>query len=197
MSTCRNPIRPPVRRSRRRMTSRSTPSTARTHALACRRKSAAAAGSASAGRETSTDDGAGRRRSAPALAAASVRTSMRVAGGWCSVARPPASPSSAALRLHGATAGSSSGCSSHLAMAERAARARSGSPMAGRSGSGGCALDGDQPRVPRPTAVDARHGVDQRPSVGMARIGAGSARSGLPPPPRRRTSRGRASRCWR
>ena len=55
--------------------------------------------------------------------------------------------------------------------AERAARARSGSPSGIASGSGGVPSMVVRRRVAGQMPVDARHRVDQRPGVGMARIG--------------------------
>ncbi len=75
-----------------------------------------------------------------------------------------------------------------LVDAERAAR-REAAAGRMRERIGRRAFDGHQPPLSRDMPVDARHRVDQRPGVGMARIGQDLPRSAPPRPPRRHTSR--------
>ena len=81
--------------------------------------------------------------------------------------------------------------------AERTARARNGSPSARSSGSGGVPSMVVSRLSPGRCRSMPRHRVDQRPGIGMARIGEQLLRSAPPPPPRRHTSRSRAGRHWR
>ena len=172
-STCRSRIRRPARRSRRESTVRSTPSTACTHALARRTATSFGSGKCFV-RSRSSSSGsprvAGRRRASDVSARGAVRprasrgdrrrrrraaTRLRDPAARARARRrPPAAPDARRTRRCGT-----------------GSAARSGSPRASRSGSGGVPSIVDQPLLARRVAVEPRHRVEQRPGVGMLRVG--------------------------
>ena len=164
-STCRSPIRPPAPRSRRDDTARSTPSTACTHLL--RAKNGVSLGSGKCLTQAARPRESVPRcptRGAPAVTTSARALRLRAARQVLARLRDPA-----AARA-GFADRQQLGMLVALLDAERAARREAAARGPGSADRAACPRSWSGASRPA-CAVDPRRRVEQRPGVGMARVG--------------------------